>query len=227
MAALRRQQLAWLSDEGWQAVLAQAWDAQAEACLAHWAEHRLPLVVTRQPAGSEALRGLGLGLPAPARWGRRRLALSVLRRAVCAFGDFPALNELLTALPPAARHAALDLHEGLATRGTAARVYGSYGWEAITGLAYVRPGSDLDVWVSVASVSQADDIAVRLQAFAVEEPRLDGELVFGDGSAVAWREWRMWRTGRSQAVLVKRLAGAALEPDAAWLACAQRGASYV
>jgi phosphoribosyl-dephospho-CoA transferase len=223
MAPLRRQQLAWLSDEGWQAVLAQAWDAQAMACLGHWARHHLPLVVTRQAKSGEAGQWLALGLPAPARWGRRRLALYVPCGAVRVFGEFPALEELQAALPYGARHAAQDLQEGLAAGGTTARVYGSYGWEAITGLGYLRPGSDLDVWVAVTDMSYADDIAAHLRAFAVDQPRLDGELMFADGSAVAWREWVMWRAGRSQAVLVKRLTGAVLEPDATWLARFQHG----
>ena len=49
MNSLRRHQLAWLSEAGWAAILARPWDAQARDCLAHWARHRLPLVVTRQP----------------------------------------------------------------------------------------------------------------------------------------------------------------------------------
>ena len=49
-------------------------------------------------------------------------------------------------------------------------------------------------------------------SFAVSfaEPRLDGELRFPDGAAVAWREWEAWRAGRSRAVLVKRLDGCSL-----------------
>ena len=55
-----------------------------------------------------------------------------------------------------------------------------------------------------------------LQSFGAARPRLDGELVFDDGAAVAWREWIEWRAGRARAVLVKRLHGVALQRDAAW-----------
>jgi phosphoribosyl-dephospho-CoA transferase len=40
--------------------------------------------------------------------------------------------------------------------------------------------------------------------------RLDGELVFPDGAAVAWREWHACRGGRTRRLLVKRLDGATL-----------------
>ncbi|HVR50906.1 MAG TPA: malonate decarboxylase holo-[acyl-carrier-protein] synthase, partial [Pseudorhodoferax sp.] len=72
MTNLHRHQLAWLTPAGWQRVRAGAWDAQAQDCLAHWARQRLPLVVTRQrPRPGDTV---GLGLPAPNRWQRRRIA---------------------------------------------------------------------------------------------------------------------------------------------------------
>ncbi|PPJ40669.1 malonate decarboxylase holo-[acyl-carrier-protein] synthase, partial [Pseudoxanthomonas sp. KAs_5_3] len=80
----------------------------------------------------------------------------------------------------------------------------SYGWQAISGLDHVRPGSDLDLSVCVDDMAHADAVAGSLQAFGTERPRLDGELLFGDGAAVAWREWSAWRAGRARAVIVKR-----------------------
>ena len=44
MPPLHRHQLAHLSAAGWQEVLAMPWDADASACLQHWAAHALPLV---------------------------------------------------------------------------------------------------------------------------------------------------------------------------------------
>ena len=40
---------------------------------------------------------------------------------------------------------------------------------------------------------------------------LDGELVFPDGRAVAWREWQPWREQRVDRILVKRLQGVVME----------------
>ena len=104
---------------------------------------------------------------------------------------------------------------GLHACGAVARVHGSYGWKHFSGLDHVRAGSDIDVWVAVAGVEGADAAATLLQAFPGERPRLDGELVFEDGAAVAWREWLAWRAGRARALLVKRIDGSALSrsPD--------------
>ena len=54
-------------------------------------------------------------------------------------------------------------------------------------------------------------------SFAWSGPRVDGELVFPRGEAVAWREWLQWRRGEVDSVMVKRLHGVALEQGLAWL----------
>ena len=216
MEAMRRHRLVRLSVEGWNAVLARPWDAQARDCLMHWATHRLPLVVTRQTADVGDRDLVALGLPAPGRWTRRRLALHVPRASVSRFEEFPGLDVVRALLPPSARAAARTLQAGLMACDATAHVYGSYGWQALTGLDHVRAGSDLDVWVAVRDAAHADTVADRLRSFATEQPRLDGELMFPDGAAVAWREWVEWRAGRARAVMVKRLTGATLHRDIAW-----------
>jgi phosphoribosyl-dephospho-CoA transferase len=216
MATLRRHQLARLSDAGWSSVLARPWDAQARDCLAHWAAHRLPLVVTRQPADAGATDVIALGLAAPARWGRRRLALQLPRRALLYFDEFPQLADVQKLLPGSARAAVRKLVCGLTDCRATARVFGSHGWQALSGLDHLHPGSDLDLWVSVDDAAHADAVTRLLQSFAASSPRLDGEIVFGDGTAVAWREWADWRSGRARAVMVRGLTGVALLRDAAW-----------
>jgi phosphoribosyl-dephospho-CoA transferase len=216
MEPLRRHRLARLTGEGWAGVLGRAWDAQARECLAHWAAHRLPLVVTRQSRGAGASDLVALGLPAPARWQRRRIALHVPESAVIGFEEFPGLGDVLPLLPVAARSPARDLLSALTACGATAHVYGSYGWQALSGLDHLRAGSDLDAWVRVDGAAHADAVADALHRFAAERPRLDGELLFADGSAVAWREWSDWRAGRARAVMVKRLTGATLEHDTTW-----------
>ncbi|MGJ7498537.1 malonate decarboxylase holo-[acyl-carrier-protein] synthase [Variovorax sp. RT4R15] len=216
MVSLRRHQLARLSKSGWAAVLRHPWDEQARDCLAHWALHQLPLVVTRQPAHSAANGWIALGLPTPARWDRRRLALHVPRAAVHCIDEFPRLAEVQALLRPSARDAARELLAGLRACHATARVFGSYGWQAISALDHVRAGSDLDLSVVVEGVAHADAAARCLQSFGAARPRLDGELIFGDGAAVAWREWIEWRAGRARAVMVKRLDGVTLQRDTAW-----------
>lgn len=70
--------------------------------------------------------------------------------------------------------------------------------------------SDINLWIGVRDTAQADSIAHHLESFAPRHPRLDGELVFEDGTAVAWCEWRAWRAGRVRHVLVKHLHGASM-----------------
>jgi hypothetical protein len=85
---LHRHQIAWLGEAGWRRVLDRNWDATERDCLDHWAARQLPLVVTRQ-ADSIGEDSISLGLPAPRRWGRRRLALTVARGDVLYFDEFP------------------------------------------------------------------------------------------------------------------------------------------
>ena len=219
MDSLRRHRLAFVSDEGWATLLDRPWDAQARDCLMHWSLHRLPLVVTRQSFDAEAfIASLAFGLPAPERWGRRRLALQLPRGYVTRFDEFPRLANVVSSLPVAARDAASNLVGALAACGAGAHVYGSFGWQALTGLDHVRSGSDLDLWVPVGDEANADVVAGHLRKWALDRPRLDGELVFADGAAVAWREWIEWRAGRARAVLVKGVTGAELRRDGACFA---------
>jgi phosphoribosyl-dephospho-CoA transferase len=220
MAALHRHQLASLSPAGWERVRRRAWDEVAADCLSHWASHGLPLVVTRQPPDLPDPGGIALGLPAPARWERRRLALQVPRTEVLFFDEFPRAPAVAPLLPAAARRAWRALCSGLEACGARARVHGSFGWQHLTGLDHVHAASDIDVWIAVSDADQADAVAAQLQAFAAPRPRLDGELVFASGNAVAWREWRAWRAGQARALLVKHLHGHALTRDP----CVQAGA---
>ena len=237
----QRHQLVWLDTAGWQTVLAGSadeppWTPSAHACLQHWAAHDLPLVVTRQPA---ALTGAGcvlatpptpmpiptltLGLAAPLRWDRQRLFLRVAACAVQRAGHFPLAIDTCDALPAAVQANWHGLCAALRGAGVEARVYGSHGWQALTGLACVREGvSDVDLLLPCATAAQADAAAAVLARAATAAtaatalPRIDGECVFADGAAVAWREWAAWRAGAVRQVLVKRLHGAALEDASTW-----------
>ncbi|GAA4349516.1 hypothetical protein GCM10023165_36340 [Variovorax defluvii] len=216
MHRLRRHQLVRLTDAGWRTVLQRPWDAQAADCLSYWAAHRLPLVVTRQPGEAACDDAIALGLPAPARWDRRRLSLRVPRTAVLYVDAFPRLAEVLGLLPRSAARPVRALAAALQCLRANVRVFGSHGWQQMTGLRYVRPESDLDLWIGIDDAARADEIAEPLQAFDAAKPRLDGEFMFPDGAAVAWREWAAWRAGRTRSLLVKRLDGVALHHDLGW-----------
>lgn len=210
MPPLHRHQLAYLSRAGWQEMLALTWDAEASACLQHWAAHGLPLVVTGQPGPRvEPQAPVALGLAAPLAWQRRRLALRATPAQVAWFAEFPTLAQALPQLPRGARPDLQTLQGALHRLGVRARTYGSTGWQHLTGLRYLHERSDLDLWFAVEDAAQADRVVALLQACRAPV-RIDGELVFPHGGAVAWREWAAWREGRCRSVLVKRLHGAAL-----------------
>ena len=217
-ARLRRHELVWLSRETWLQLLAGSHEPEVLACLHHWCERGLPLVIGRQDPGQPELE---LGLPTPIVWGRRKVSLRVPHGCVLYHHTFPRATEVARLLPLAIRPQWDALITALAAGGTPPRVHGSFGWQQLTGLRYVMPGSDIDLHLSVPDVQAADAAAGRLEAFQWAGPRVDGELVFPNGSAVAWREWLQWRRGTVQQILVKRLYGVALEQDLERLECRQ------
>ncbi len=222
---LARHDLIWLDNAAWQRVLAQMVDTRAEEdpvprqCLRHWAVHQLPLVVARQPAGwsgQDAGESTTLGLAAPSCWGRRRLTISAQIADISRSGSFPAASAAAQNLPASLHAAWTSLCGDIEALGARAKVYGSHGWQILTGLAYLRAGSDVDLLLTVDSAQQADAVARLLGSAAIESPRIDGEFSFPDGAAVAWREWAAWRAGAVDQVLVKRLHGPGLECARSW-----------
>jgi phosphoribosyl-dephospho-CoA transferase len=212
---LRRHDLVWLSAQGWDRVMQEAADDQASRCLAHWFAQRLPLVVGRQDLGAT---DLSLGLAAPLQWDKRKLALRAPRACVLYQNCFPRALDVRTLLPFRLRDDWIELCRRLAGLGANPRVYGSYGWQRITQLEYLTRQSDLDLLLSVSDGADADRVAQCLDAFRWAGPRIDGELLFPDGNAVAWREWLRWRRGDTVDLLVKSLHGVALKSDAGWFA---------
>lgn len=211
MHPLRRHQLVIVSSAGWRDILAADWDDEVRDGLVHWARHGLPLVVTRQRVPrSGPTAAVSLGLCLPERWRRRLVALQLPWAQVALFSEFPTLTEALPALARVNRQALRTTAAELGARGLQARVYGSVGWQCVTGMRYVHERSDLDLWVAVDGDREADDAAAVLDRCKPPTLRVDGELAFTDGTAAAWREWRHWRAGRCSNLLVKRLDGADL-----------------
>jgi len=209
--SLRRHDLVRLAPEAWHDAQAAATGAEADV-LALWRERDLPVVVARQDGAAPGC--LRLGLPAPVRFDRRRLTLAVAADGLLDARDFPRAGEIAPLIAAPARPAWDDLARAL----PGARVFGSHGWQHLTGLAYLRPGSDIDLLVPVDDPAAADAVAARLDAAPAALPRLDGELLFPGGAAVAWREWQAWRAGAVRELLVKRTRGVALAATLAELA---------
>jgi phosphoribosyl-dephospho-CoA transferase len=208
MSTLQRNQLVWLSEAGWQQQLARPWDAQARSILAHWHAEQLPLVVCRQRvpqnSGNAILGSVSLGLPAPLQWERRKLALELPLSAIARSGVFPLLRHIALSPTDAAQVQTLLLHTDALQ--VPVQVYGSHAWQWLSGLTCVRASSDMDLLVPVPDLDTAGQIVWLLQGLQLE-CRVDGELVFPGGWAVAWREYAQLIGGRAAQVLVKHRSG--------------------
>lgn len=194
---LRRHDLVRLTRAGWSRL--QSALPQHRVLFERWSDHDHPLVVARHRAPAIAGRW-SAGLPAPLADDRARIAIDLVQADIAFPCAFPRAARVVT-LPIALR----DELEGLAVR-----VYGAHGWQALTGETYLHARSDIDLLVEVVDEWHADKVAARLADLAASWP-LDGEFVFTDGRAVAWREWAAWRSGRVDRLLVKRIDGATLE----------------
>jgi len=211
MDALQRNGLVWLTAPGWDRVLSGDWDAQALGILRHWALMALPLVVCRQRVENFPPT-ISLGLPAPSVWDRRKLALEVMPHEVGRVGWFPSFEQLeqfeqfeqFEQLDPRETFIAAinEVRSNAPGFEGSIEVYGSFGWETLTGMSYVRPSSDLDLRVAVPDRATAAAVARALNALRLPI-RVDGELAFPDGSAIAWREYLQWVEGKVDRMLVK------------------------
>ncbi|PKO61010.1 MAG: malonate decarboxylase holo-[acyl-carrier-protein] synthase [Betaproteobacteria bacterium HGW-Betaproteobacteria-18] len=199
MKELKRNQLVWLDPQAWAQIQAHAWDDEAQTILVHWQRKHLPLVVCRQRVDVEPDH-VCLGLPAPLQWSRRRLALAARLDQIITKGSFPTLLQVAQANAWGPATLALDL--ALTQLGVTAQVYGSHGWQWLTHMPYLHEASDLDVTLNVPDFETACRVATLLAATELV-PRLDGEIVFPGGQAVAWRELQRLLAGHTAQVLLK------------------------
>ena len=196
---LSRHALAWPAASGWKSLLGQAADTQSRDALSTWQAHAWPLVV-RRAENPVAAATVALGLPLPPSQGKRRLGFVLAAIDIEAHAAPPLLRAVAAALP-SPWDAALRVLDGDArAAGHCLRVFGAAMWQSLTGLAYLTATSDIDLLLRLRTVDDADH-GVRLftrweRATGI---RADGELIWPDGEAIAWREW----AGGGTRVLVK------------------------
>lgn len=206
---MHRHDLVWIDPQArWTALT-----LHADARLRAWVQARLPLVVARRDPVVDGTR-LRLGVPLPLSEQRQRLALQVDPDAVMRHSPPPPLMEVADALAVSWRPALLALQQQLqATGQPPPRVFGSYAWQALTGLDYLHAGSDLDLLWAVQDHAEAQRICALLQHWEQQQAlRADGELVFAGGRAVNWREY----ASAASQLLVKSDAHCWLAPRAAF-----------
>ncbi len=153
---------------------------------------------------------MALGLPLPA---RRRIALTLPSRTIEDVSSPPTLVAVIPHLPPSWQPALVSLRQRAEAIDVSFRVFGSAAWQMLTGLPYVTDKSDIDLLWHPASRSQLAAGVALLEAWQpVAGMRADGEIVFGDDDAVAWREWS--RHDRHACVLAKTLRGPVMRKPA-------------
>ena len=210
MPALQRHKLAWLSPQGWRQALAAA-PEHAQA-LQSWRRADWPLVARRQDADAAAGElALGLPLPPCPVDGKVRIALRLPASAVLRSSEPLALMSVMPVLPARWQPAAAALAAQAAAQHVMLRVYGSAAWQALTGLHYIGPRSDIDLLFYPDSLAALQAGVALFQRHAGRLP-LDGEIVFPSGRAVACKEWLMAREGgEGMRVMVKEEAGVSLQ----------------
>lgn len=166
-----------------------------------WIAAGRPLVAARQPAGDGLLL---LGLSLPLKQQRKRLTIHVDRRAVAGIEAPLAVDRCCSRLPIAEAEVLRRLAERAAACSARLGVFGSLAWEALSGEDYRHAESDIDLICDVETLPQFDAMLTALQQAAGQlSCRLDGEIRFPDGNAVAWREMAAQRENPAALVLVK------------------------
>lgn len=219
-----RHDLAWLTDEGWQQLLATTPPGTpGHAAISRWYDADWPLVVRRHDAAAggraaavntgaadgchEALVCLGLAAPPdPVSGAKLRLPLSVPVRHVARSSAPLPLATVANAVPARWQAAFACLCESCA--GLDLRIFGSLALQALTGQSYLRDSSDIDLLFRPRSLAELDAGTLLLARHLRQLP-LDGEILFPSGQAVAWKEWFTARA-HTERVLVKSQASVRL-----------------
>jgi phosphoribosyl-dephospho-CoA transferase len=204
-----RHDFAWL---GANAPIAAA-KANEHVRIVQWVRRGLPAVVARRSAGLAADE-LNLGIALPASYGRVRIGFTASLPSLQKISSPPPLAGVIASAPRESRPLLRDLCGKAEALGVEFHVYGSYAWQHLTGECYVTRSSDIDLlW----RPRHRDQLMSGIMLCSSWERQsglsLDGEIVWPDGAAVAWREMAAGK----DCVLVKCLASVSLQSREALL----------
>jgi phosphoribosyl-dephospho-CoA transferase len=183
----RRHDLLHVVPGAWTAALA-AQSLGGVPFLADWADRGWPVIVRRRMT-SEDPEVVPVGVPLPPSVGKLRVAVQVPQAAVVARAAPTSLRMVADKAAPAWQPTIAALLALGERHGVEPAAFGSLLWEHHTGLNYLSPTSDLDlIWPA----SGCDDLPGLLDGLARLEctapMRIDGEVVFPQGTAANWRE---------------------------------------
>ena len=184
------------------------------AALDAWIAAGRAVVARRRESASTTACDLAVALPLSD--DRLRIGFTVDPRVVVRIAAPCTLAETIVHAPAHWREPLGVLNERAARIGIVLHVHGSLAWQAISGEACVRPGSDVDLLWTAASLDEVDRVLALLRDWeAGRALRADGELLLPNGDAIAWRE--LTRPG--DRVLVKHQDRVSLQSTAWWQAC--------
>lgn len=211
MSAFRRHTRVWPTAAGYALLAQSARDAAALGALELWSARGWPLIVRRSANDEPRSDGtISAGLSLPPALGKKRFALRLPRAEVAAHALPLLLDEVIARLAPAVAHTLAPIARAAMHERIVLRVFGSASWQAETDLDYLRADSDLDLLMEPATRAELRSMVALAEGVQRSVTmRLDGEIVFPGGDAVAWREWAGAAADR---VLVKSLARVALVP---------------
>lgn len=209
---LARHNLVWLSQAGWKhaAAMAPPGARDARDAIMRWGRARWPAVATRVPPGlAPGDVALGLALP-PSTSGSAKPRIAFIARMADIAETCPALPlaQALPAVPEAWRGPLTALLDDAGSANLDPRVYGSVAFEAVTGQGYLTHASDIDLLLAPRTQPAYRCALGLLERHARLLP-LDGEIVFPQGWAVAWKEL-LRAPGATARVLAKSLHGVEL-----------------
>ena len=178
---------------------------------AAWLAADRPLVVARQPCGAALPDSISVGLALPPAQGKRRIGLIVAMQDIVRHTPPLRLSDAIAHAPAGWQPALAELEAVAIQNDLELRVFGSLAWQALSGLNYMTPQSDIDLlWHPLSHMQLQQGIALLARWEQDHGLRADGEVLFGGSSAVSWREWSTLKSGDDQRVLVKRESGAKL-----------------
>lgn len=190
---------------------AQITDDEVHAQVAAWLAADRPLVVARQPCGAALSDRISVGLALPPAQGKRRISLVVAMQDIVRHTPPLRLSDAIAHAPAGWQPALAELDAVAIRNDLELRVFGSLAWQALSGLNYMTPQSDIDLlWHPLSHMQLQQDIALLARWEQSSGLRADGEVLFGINCAVSWREWATLKSGSDQRVLVKRISSAEL-----------------
>lgn len=203
---LSRHSLVWLTPEGWSHLLTSSCKGGSISLsenLGLWQRNNFPFIVTRQSA-RVAEPSIVVGFTLPLAMGKQRLAIALDPWQIDYISEPLSLTDAIPYAPEVWQD---DLHE-MAREAQKyhldIRIYGSLAWQALTKLNYVHPSSDIDILIRIDSRLQLAESLQILKQHSQLLP-LDGEFLFSNDHAVAWKELINESDSQPMTILMKTI----------------------